>query len=598
MFDRPINRSLWAIVLIIICVILIGVAAGVWALNRREQAVNLIRVPEDYATIQEAINTARPADIIQVGAGTYNENLIIDRPVALTAETFDQVNPANNTTIINGGAGTATITIPANLTQLPTIRGFVIQGGNNGIQASSTFIAEFNFFHSSVIAVNYQWGAGGTNRNNVYFKSTDDAIHIDNTDRPLLIENNRIMYAGDDGIEVNLQDKPSPPAIVEVNIWNNMILGSREDGIQFVDFPGDPQDTNRRFVIVGNLIANSQKAGIGLMPNANNIEDFSGADTVEPIRVFNNTFYGNNHGISGGDNLVAFNNIIVNSSGRGVWKVQGAPGANAVVAYTLFFNNSIDADETTLGAGILTGQDPRFVAAPNPGPDGAWETVDDDFSGLLLQGTSPAIDKGVAQYIAVSGEPIPPQPITGFIGAAPDLGWREFGSPVMLTPTASPIPSPTSATLTPSATFTFTPVAPTATFVTLTPPPTNTPPTPSVTVPAPTLTLTSAPTITITATPQPTILNITPNTAPANTTVNLTITGSNFANGAVVLFEGAQGAAPQVTTTQVVNPTTIVITVNTAVDTSFGTQAWDVRVTNPNNTTAVLADAFTVTVSP
>ncbi|HLO17994.1 MAG TPA: IPT/TIG domain-containing protein [Anaerolineales bacterium] len=601
MFDRPINRSLWTIAAIIVCIILVGVAAGVLALNRREQAVTLIKVPDDYATIQEAINAAEPADIIQVRAGTYNENLVLDKAVTLTVETFDQNNPANNTTIINGGAGTATITIPANLTQLPTIRGFVIQGGNNGIQASSPFIAEFNFFHSSVISVNYQWGAGGSNRNNVYFQSTDDAIHLDNSDRPLLIENNRIMYAGDDGIEVNLQDKPSPPAPVEIDIWNNMIIGSHEDGIQFVDFPGDPQDTNRRFLIVGNLIANSQKAGIGLMPNANTVEDFSGADTVEAIRVINNTFYGNNHGISGGDNLVAFNNIIANSAGRGVWKVQGQPGANAVVAYTLFFNNALDADQTTLGVGILTGQDPLFVAAPNPGPDGAWQTVDDDFSGLLLQGNSPAIDKGVAQYLAVNGEPIPPSPLTGFVGAAPDLGWREFGSPIVITPTASPLPSPTLPTpVPPSPTSTVTPVSPTATVPTLTSLPTVTAAPPSPTVPVPTATSTSPapPTVAVTPTPQPTILNITPNTAPANTSVNLTITGSGFVNGSVVTFEGAQGTPPQVTKAQVVNPTTIVITVNTAVDASFGTQVWDLRVTNPGNSSGVLADAFTVTVTP
>ena len=601
MFDRPINRSLWTIVAIIVCIILIGIAAGVLALNRREQAVTILRVPQDYPTIQAAINAAEPADIIQVQQGTYNENIVLDRAVTLTAETFEQINPANNTTIINGGSGAATITIPANLTQQPIIRGFVIQGGNIGIQAASAFIVEFNFFHSSGIAVSYQWGAGGSNLNNVYFKLTDDAIHLDNTDRPLLIENNRIMYAGDDGIEISLQDKPSPPGPVEVNIWNNMILGSREDGIQLIDFPGDPQDTNRRFVIVGNLIANSQKAGIGLMPNTNTVEDFSGADTIEAIRVFHNTFYGNNHGISGGDNLVAFNNIIVNSTGRGAWKVQGPPGSNSVVAYTLFFNNAVDADDTTLGAGIITGQDPLFVAAPNPGPDGAWETVDDDFSGLLLQGSSPAIDKGVAQYVAADGEPIPPVPNTGFIGAAPDLGWREFGSPIGITPTATPIPSPTFATLTPSSIPTITPVSPTATVVTLTSPPTNTPPSPSPTVALATsssTSTTSPPTVTITSTPQPTIVTITPNTAPANSTVNVTITGVNFQNGAVVTFEGGQGAAPQVTTTQVVNPTTIVITVNTAVDTAFGTQAWDVRVTNPNNTSGATPDAFTVTVTP
>jgi hypothetical protein len=51
-------------------------------------------------------------------------------------------------------------------------------------------------------------------------------------------------------------------------------------------------------------------------------------------------------------------------------------------------------------------------------------------------------------------------------------------------------------------------------------------------------------------------------------------------------------------TTQVVNPTTIVITVNTQVDEEFGTQLWDVRVTNPNNSSAVLTDGFTVIVTP
>src|SRR5690242_11022115 len=496
-FDRPINRNLWAIVVIIICIVLLGVAAGVLALNRREQSVNLIKVPDNYPNIQAAINAAKPGDIIQVRAGIYTENIILDRAVTLTAETFDAANPADNTTIIDGGAGAATITIPANLIQMPSIRGFAIRGGLNGIQASSPFTTELNFFASPGIQVNYQWGSGGANRNNVYFKAGDDAIHLDAIDRPIIIENNRILYAADDGIEVNLQDKPSPPAPVEMDIWNNMIIGNHEDGIQFVDYPNDPQDTNRRFVIVGNLIANNQKAGIGLMPNANTVEDYSGADTVEAIHVINNTFFGNNHGISGGDNLVAINNIIANSAGRGVWKVQGPPGFNSVVAYTLFFNNAVDADQTTLGAGIITGQDPQFAALPNPGPDGTWETVDDDFSGLLLQGTSPAIDKGVTQYAAANGELIPPTPLTGFIGAAPDLGWREFGSPIVITPTASPLPSPTSVTATTAPTLTFTPITPTATVVTTTPLPTTTaiPPSP---IPSPTVaaaTATSAATV-------------------------------------------------------------------------------------------------------
>ncbi|HEX6033723.1 MAG TPA: hypothetical protein VFY83_04780, partial [Anaerolineales bacterium] len=592
------------IMVIIFCILMVGIVAGALALNRQRQAVTVLRVPRDYPTIQSAINAAETADIIQVQAGTYNENLIIDRPVTLAAEAFDAANPVNNRTVIEGGGGAA-ITIPPNLTQMPTVRGFVIRSNNVGVQSSSPAIIEFNYFLASSDQVNYQWGAGGANRNNVYFKPGDDAIHLDSTDRPLLIENNRIMYATDDGIEVNLQDKPSPPALVDVNIWNNMIIGSREDGIQLIDFPDEPQNTNRRFVIVGNLIANSQKAGIGLMPNINSVEDFSGADIVEPLRVFNNTFYGNSHAISGGDNLVAFNNIIANSQGRGVWRVQSPPGGNSVVAYTLFFNNTLDAEESTMGPGIITGQDPRFSAAPNPGADGAWETVDDDFSGLLLQSSSPAIDKGVTQYTAVDGELIPARPISGFIGAAPDLGWREFGSPIVITPTASPIPSPTfdvSPTVPPpTITSTFTAVAPTATVPTLTPPPTATVPTPTPNLPTVTFTppAPSLPTITITpTTAQLNIVSLTPNNVQANTTTNVTLSGTAFANGATVMFEGAQGTAPQITGIQVVNANTIVISVNSTVDAGASTQVWDVRVTNPDNGFVVLPNAFTVTVPP
>ena len=602
MDDRQFKASLLPIMVIIFCILIVGIVAGAFALNRQRNTVNVLRVPEEYATIQAAVSAAEAGDVVQARAGTYTENIILDRPIVLTAASFDPVNPANNTAIIDGGGG-VTITIPPNLTQMPTVRGFVIRGNNVGIQASSPFIVEFNYFLASSDQVNYQWGAGGANRNNLYFKPGDDAIQLDNTDRPLLIENNRIMYATDDGIEVNLQDKPSPPALVDVNIWNNMIIGSKEDGIQLIDFPGEPQNTNRRLVIVGNLIANSQKAGIGMMANTNTIEDLSGADVIEPVHVYNNTFYGNNHGISGGDNLVAFNNIITNSPGRGVWRVQGPPGSNSVVAYTLFFNNTQDNDQSSMGPGIITGQDPRFTAAPNPGADGAWETVDDDFSGLLLQSSSPAIDKGVTQLMAANGELIPPSPITGFIGAAPDLGWREFGSPVVLTPTASPIPSPTLAISPTVPTPTFTLIAttapPTATVVTLTPLPTTTQAPPTQTMPpfTPTATVPSLPTMTITPTAaQLSIVNVTPNAAAANTTVNVTISGTAFANNATVTFEGAQGTAPQVTAIQVVNANTIVVTVNTTVGAGATTQMWDVRVTNPDNTSAVRENAFTVTV--
>jgi hypothetical protein len=85
-----------------------------------------------------------------------------------------------------------------------------------------------------------------------------------------------MMYAGNDGIEIRLQDGSAPAQPITVTIRNNEIIGSAEDGIQLIDY-SQPGDTNRRFVISGNLIANSVYAGIGLMPDATSVEDYSGA---------------------------------------------------------------------------------------------------------------------------------------------------------------------------------------------------------------------------------------------------------------------------------------------------------------------------------
>ena len=592
-----------AAILTVLVALMVVLGARAVEIAKQEGGGALIRVPGDYPTIQAAINASKAGDIIQVSAGIYNENLTLDKPISLVAETFDEINPVNNNTVIDGGGLGTTITVPPGLTQVPTIRGFVIRNGVDTIQAASPFVAEFNYIHSANNLVSYQLGSGGFNRGNIYFGARDNAIRLDNMDRQVLIENNRIMYSVNSGIEVSLQNATAPPAVVEIDIWNNMILGNGEDGIQLIDHPGDPQDTNRRLVIAGNLIANNKRAGIGLMPNANTLEDYSGADMIEAVRVFNNTFYGNDYGISGGDNLVAFNNIIANSLTQGAWMVQGAPGMSSVIAYTLFHNNRVDADAevTSLGSGIIAGVDPLFQAAPNPGPDGTWETVDDDFSGLVLQSGSPAIDKGVAQFVANNGEPIPPAPLTGYTGA-PDLGWREFGSPIFMTPTPTPISSSTPlatmtvVTLSPVPTLTILPGSPTAVTPTLTPV-TSAPSATATTTPA-TATATVVTPSPVTPTPQFSIQNINPTTAQADITILFTITGSGFQNGAVVTFEGGLGLPQEIITTQVVNSTTIVLLMTPRNDGTLGPQVWDVRVTNPDNSTTVLLDAFTVTPAP
>lgn len=73
----------------------------------------IIVVPDDYATIQEAINNANEGDIIYVTSGIYYENVVVNRTVVLigenryatiidgnkTGDTFHVI--ANNVTISN-----------------------------------------------------------------------------------------------------------------------------------------------------------------------------------------------------------------------------------------------------------------------------------------------------------------------------------------------------------------------------------------------------------------------------------------------------------------------------------------------------------------
>ena len=398
-------------------------------------------VPDDYPTIQRAINAANPGDVIQVRPGTYLESVTINKSVSLIAFSFNPDDPTQNATIIDSGEDDllSTIVISPGISPMPVIQGFLIRNGDDGIKVSSEAVIENNFFYLSKDQLDFEAGGGGIVRNNVFYRSSDDGIDLDDLDRSILIENNRLMYNGDDGIEIRLQDSSAPSTPVTATIQNNQIIGCGEDGIQFIDY-SQTKDTNRRFIITGNLIANCAFAGIGMMPDANTNEDYSGADVLETVHTYNNTFYGNEYGISGGDNHMAFNNIFVNTAVRAVWRVQGLGGDDSVVAYSLFFNNGENAQSSTLGDGNLFHQDPLFDSLPNPGPDGLWNTVDDDFSGLTLSGSSPAVDAGITQYMATTGDVIPPTPIAGYSGAGPDLGWKEFGGtqPPVQTPSPSP----------------------------------------------------------------------------------------------------------------------------------------------------------------
>src|SRR5688500_20004135 len=53
-------------------------------------------VPDNYGTIQAAINAASAGDTIVVRPGTYNENLTLNKSVILTAASYTSLDPTQD----------------------------------------------------------------------------------------------------------------------------------------------------------------------------------------------------------------------------------------------------------------------------------------------------------------------------------------------------------------------------------------------------------------------------------------------------------------------------------------------------------------------
>jgi parallel beta-helix repeat protein len=77
-----------------------------------------ITVPDDYPTIQEAVNAASESDTIFVKNGTYHENVVVNKTVSLIGEGKDN-------TILNGTTSEPIMIVEANHVK---IRGFTFDG--------------------------------------------------------------------------------------------------------------------------------------------------------------------------------------------------------------------------------------------------------------------------------------------------------------------------------------------------------------------------------------------------------------------------------------------------------------------------------------
>ena len=224
-------------------------------------------VPDDFPTIQEAINTANEGDRIYVRFGTYRENIVLNKSLTLLGED-------RYITVIAGNAGSI-VNITANSANLT---GFTIKGGEIGVTVLDVSNATINNnrvlnnLYGLVVANSTQC----TITYNILFNNTDIGLSLAYSSQSRVVGNT--IVGNGNGIALGYSSNNTiSENIVAANyaigimlgysnnniISQNYIIDNRfNSGLQFVN------STNN--VISANTVERN-KYGVGLQRSSNNI---------------------------------------------------------------------------------------------------------------------------------------------------------------------------------------------------------------------------------------------------------------------------------------------------------------------------------------
>jgi parallel beta-helix repeat protein len=183
---------------------------------------HLLKVPQDFATINEAIYNAIDGDTVEVAHGIYHENLIIDKAINLIGED-------NITTIVDANQSGAAIFI---ISKKVTLKGFTIRnsGSNPGLLLTSSIGTEIT---QNIIEDN-QYGISLQNSNN----TTITRNRIVNNDVGIQItlnSNNTTIFHNDFN---NTQQ--TDLELTSNNRWDNGF----EEGNYWSDYSGEDQNAD------------------------------------------------------------------------------------------------------------------------------------------------------------------------------------------------------------------------------------------------------------------------------------------------------------------------------------------------------------------
>jgi len=200
-----------------------------------------IVVPDDYPTIQEAINHANENDTIFVRSGTYYENVVVNKTVLLIGESRD-------TTVVDGN-GVATVFDVEALNV--SISGFTVQNGEMGIWPLS-----YTKIHNNRIINNFMgiaWSmptgyaiANVTISDNMISDNVYSGIYFGGYNSHHIIQGNTISQS-----EYGIYIYPH---------WEHVITGNTIDSNDYGIYIGSQFETGNSSIYHNNFINNIHQA--------------------------------------------------------------------------------------------------------------------------------------------------------------------------------------------------------------------------------------------------------------------------------------------------------------------------------------------------
>jgi parallel beta-helix repeat protein len=294
------------------------------ALNNYSESVvaspNTIWVPDNYTTIQEAINVAEEGKTILVRAGTYYEHLKIDKSLILVGEN-------RGTTVIDGtGTGIVVYVIANNI----TLSNFTIQNGQLGIwlRYSGNNVLTGNTVSENSYGL-HLWGSDDNILTNNIISNNSYGLHLWGSDDNILtnniISNNSygfyLYVSNNNTLTSNTALNNSHGIYLESssnNVLSDNTISNNDDGIHLYHSSNN--------ILTGNTATDNSQYGIYVGDSDNNV--FSG-----------NTALNNSHGIYvfySSNNILTGNTATDNSQ----YGVRFSSSSINVIFHNNFINNT------------------------------------------------------------------------------------------------------------------------------------------------------------------------------------------------------------------------------------------------------------------